>query len=93
VDYSKDYPNREPNNLGFVSYAELKSGHIKINDRIVPTGSLSSIRKAKDIAGILKNWIKEGKFFLTESLERVPSLDSKYQFKVLKERKVEDDSF
>jgi len=30
VDYSEAYPQREPDILGEVSYAELKSGHIKV---------------------------------------------------------------
>ena len=46
-------------------------------------------RKAREIAGILKSWIKEAKFFLTEPVEKLPSADSGYKFKPLKERKIE----
>ena len=42
VDYSEAYPQREPDILGEVSYAELKSGHIKVQGKDVPTSSLSS---------------------------------------------------
>jgi len=86
VDYSSDYPNRQNNILGFVSYAELKSGVIKINNKEVVTGSLSSIKKAREISLILKNWIKEAKFFLTEPVEKIPSVDSNYRFKAQKEK-------
>lgn len=91
VDYSKDYPQGVPGNLGFVSYAELKTGTIKIKGKDVPTGSLSSIRKAREITKILKEQIKKGKFFLSEAVEAIPSSDSNYKLKPLNERKVDDD--
>ena len=91
VDYASDYPNREPNVLGYVNYAQLKSGSIEYNGAKIPTGSLSSIKKAREIAGILKGWIQNGKFFLTEPVEKIPSSDTGYKVKPLKERKVEAD--
>jgi uncharacterized protein (DUF39 family) len=90
VDYSKDYPQRKKNILGFVNYAQLKSGEIEIKGKKIPTGSLSSIRKAREISDILKGWIKRGKFLLTEPVGKIPSADSDYKFKSLKERKVRD---
>ncbi|MBU1366444.1 MAG: homocysteine biosynthesis protein [Candidatus Omnitrophota bacterium] len=89
VDYSKDYPQRESSCLGFVNYAQLKSGEIEIEGRKISTGSLSSLRKAREIANILKNWIEKGQFTLTEPVEKIPSVDSNYKFKPLKERRVE----
>ena len=65
VDYSKDYPNAQPDILGIVSYEQLRSGEIKIKNKTIPTGSLSSYAKARAIADILKGWIKKGKFQLT----------------------------
>ena len=91
VDYSSSYPQGKEDILGFTSYAELKSGRIKIGDKEVPTGCLSSIKKAREIANILKNWIKEGRFFLSKPVASIPSADSGYSFKPLKERKVEND--
>ncbi|UCD16143.1 MAG: homocysteine biosynthesis protein [Candidatus Omnitrophota bacterium] len=88
VDYSKDYPQRENRILGLVNYAQLKSGHIEIKGKKVPTSSLSSIRKAREIADVLKGRIKSGEFLLTEAVEKIPSVDSKYRSKPLKERKV-----
>lgn len=73
VDYSDAYPNRKPGNLGMVSYAQLKSGKITINNKEVPTAPLSSYPKAREIAGTLKEWIAGGKFLLTEPVRQLPS--------------------
>lgn len=89
VDYSKDYPQGETNILGFVNYAQLKSGEIKIGKKRVSTGSLSSLKRAREIASLLKGWIERGEFLLTEPIEKIPSSDSDYKFKPLKIRKVE----
>lgn len=62
VDYSNDYPEGTGKTLGTVNYAQLKNGTIQIKDKSVPTASLSSYAKAKEIAEILKNWIKRGDF-------------------------------
>ncbi|MCD6413855.1 MAG: homocysteine biosynthesis protein [Elusimicrobia bacterium] len=72
VDYSDVYPNAKDGTLGSVSYKELKSGSIKIEGRKVPTASLSSYYKAREIAGILKNWIEKGEFLLTEKVADLP---------------------
>ncbi|NQT21490.1 MAG: hypothetical protein HQ592_17425 [Planctomycetes bacterium] len=89
IDYSDSYPNCKPGSLGKVSYAELKSGSITVNGREVPTASLSSYSKAKEIAGILKGWIKEGSFLLTEPLGALPGADSGYAFTSLPMREIE----
>ncbi|HPU35866.1 MAG TPA: homocysteine biosynthesis protein [Bacillota bacterium] len=73
VDYSEAYGQRIPGNLGYVSYAQLKSGKITVNGREVPTASLSSYPKAREIAETLKQWIKNGEFFLTEPVKLLPS--------------------
>ncbi len=73
VDYSEAYPSRTPGNMGYVSYAELKSGRIKVNGKEVPAAPLSSYPKAREIAGILKQWIEQGRFLLTEPVQLLPS--------------------
>lgn len=73
VDYSDVYPHRKPGILGLVSYAELKSGTIQVNGRPVPTASLSSYSKAREIAGILKEWLLGGDFTLSEPVQLLPS--------------------
>jgi len=88
VDYSEAYSQMKPDILGEVSYAELKSGHIKIQGKDVLTGSLSSYPKAKEIADILKKWIQKGEFLLTEPVAPLPGVESGITFKPLKERPI-----
>jgi uncharacterized protein (DUF39 family) len=90
VDYSENYPQRQPNILGEVSYAQLKTGHIEVQGKHVFTASLSSYPKAVEIANILKGWIKAGKFLLTEPVASLPGVESGISFKNLEERKVEE---
>jgi len=78
IDYSEAYPQGKPESMGEVNYAQLKSGKIKIGGNEVPTGGLSSYAKAREIAGILKNWIKEGKFVLTEPVAKLPGPDDTF---------------
>ena len=88
VDYSGAYPQREPDILGEVSYAELKSGHIKVQGKDVPTSSLSSYPKAVEIASILKEWMETGQFLLTEPVAPLPGAESDMRAKPLKERPI-----
>ena len=88
VDYSKDYPERIPDILGEVSYAELKSGKIGIQDKEIPTASLSSHPRAVEIANTLKEWIKSGEFLLTEPVAPLPGKESGVTIKPLKERPI-----
>ena len=70
VDYG--VPRRSRPKLGKVNYATLKSGQVTINDRTVKVSSLSSLKKAKKIAAILKSWIEQGEFYLSAPAERLP---------------------
>jgi uncharacterized protein (DUF39 family) len=88
VDYAEAYSQLKPDILGEVSYAELKSGHIKVQGKHVPTGSLSSYPKAVEIAGILKKWIEKGEFLLTEPVAPLPGVESGITFRPLKERPI-----
>jgi uncharacterized protein (DUF39 family) len=90
VDYSEVYPQRKSDILGEVSYAELKSGRIKVLDKEVPTASLSSYSKAVEIATILKQWIQSGEFLLTEPVAPLPGVESGITIKPLKERPIEE---
>ena len=72
VDYGNDYCNGVDRNYGYVSYAELKSGVIRVNDKEVPTVPLSSVVKAREIARRLKKWIENGEFFLGEPQFTLP---------------------
>lgn len=88
VDYSQAYPQVVPGSLGEVNYAQLKSGKIKVQDKEVPTGNLSSYSRALEIAEELKQWIKTGDFLLTEPVASLPGAESGYSFKLLKERPI-----
>ena len=88
VDYSDAYPQREPDILGEVSYGELKSGHIKVRKKDVPTSSLSSYPKAMEIASILKQWIEGGDYLLTEPAAPLPGMESGMSTRPLKERPI-----
>jgi len=72
VDYSVDYPQGTGRVLGEVTYAELKSGRIVVEGKEVPTAPLSSYSRAREIAGVLKDWIRQGRFLLTEPVELLP---------------------
>ncbi|MBN2061435.1 MAG: homocysteine biosynthesis protein [Deltaproteobacteria bacterium] len=73
VDYGDDYPKGNAKSLGKVSYSELKSGSIRFNGQDIPTVPISSYVRAREIAGLLKDWIEKGEFFLTEPQQAIPS--------------------
>ncbi|MDD1676033.1 MAG: homocysteine biosynthesis protein, partial [Methanomicrobiales archaeon] len=62
LDYG--VPRRDRPALRKISYAELKTGKVELNGEEVRTSSLSSYRKALDVAETLQDWIKKGKFKL-----------------------------
>ncbi len=78
--YIEDYgvPRRDKPIVKKVSYEELRNGKVKIGERYVKSAPLSSLRKAIEISQILKNWIKEGKFLLTEKVSPLP-IDGRYE--------------
>lgn len=88
VDYSKGYPEISSGPLGEVNYAQLKSGFITIDGKNVPTGGLSSYKKAREIALLLKQLIMEKRFYLTEPVAKLPSVESGVTLKLLNERPV-----
>jgi len=88
IDYSEAYPQRKPDTLGEVSYAQLKSGHITVQGRDVPTASLSSYSKAVEIANTLRGWIARGEFLLTEPSAPLPGVESGMTSRPLPERAI-----
>ncbi|MBU1168946.1 MAG: homocysteine biosynthesis protein [Proteobacteria bacterium] len=72
LDFGVNYPNGNFESLAQVSYAQLKSGSIRLNGEDIQTVPLSSMVKARQIADILKEWIRSGKFFLGEPQETLP---------------------
>ncbi|HNZ11354.1 MAG: hypothetical protein BWX99_01640 [Deltaproteobacteria bacterium ADurb.Bin151] len=73
-DYSMDYPKGSPVSLAEVSYQDLRSGVIMIDNKKVITAPMSSYYKANQIANILKDWIEAGKFLLGESQQNLPGV-------------------
>ncbi|MBU4318307.1 MAG: homocysteine biosynthesis protein [Proteobacteria bacterium] len=72
LDYGNDYPKGKAKSLAQVSYADLKNGFITVKGQTIPTVPLSSIVKAREIAGILKKWISKGEFLLGEPQFTLP---------------------
>ncbi|SDB13729.1 Uncharacterized conserved protein, DUF39 family [Desulfonatronum thiosulfatophilum] len=73
VDYGHDYPHGVPKNHGHVSYAELRSGTIRVGDRDTATVPLTSYTYSLEIAQTLKQWIEQGAFTLGEPQEMIHS--------------------
>ena len=86
VDYGGAYGQRLPSDLGYASYAELKSGTITVNGKKIPTAPLSSYPKAREIAATLREWIQKGDFLLTEPVKLLPSYRDGIQSKKLEIR-------
>lgn len=70
VDYS--VPHRSRPTLARVTYKELRSGSIELNGNRVPTVPMSSLSKAREIAGTLKGWIERGQMLLQKPIQRLP---------------------
>jgi len=62
IDYG--VPSRDRPALRTVNYAELRSGQVELNGEPVKTSSLSSYRRAKEVAVELKGWVEAGKLTL-----------------------------
>ncbi|HVP95104.1 MAG TPA: homocysteine biosynthesis protein [Methanoregulaceae archaeon] len=62
LDYG--VPSRNRPAIRKVTYAELRSGAVEIGGEEVRTSSLSSYRKAREIAVTLQHWVEEGKMEL-----------------------------
>ncbi len=72
-DYGHDYPNGVNKILAHVPFSEFKSGEIKINGKRIPTVPLTSHIMSLEVADKLKEWIRQGKFLLSEPVEPIPS--------------------
>lgn len=68
-----------------VSYEALQSGTVKIDGKEIKTAPLASLKKAREIASILKEEIISGKFLITEPVEL---FDTESQTKPMKKGEV-----
>ncbi|BEP29634.1 homocysteine biosynthesis protein [Helicovermis profundi] len=67
VDYSVKKLSKPV--LTSVTYEELKSGQIELDGKLIKTAPLSSMKKARKIAYILKEQIEKGEFLLQEPIK------------------------
>jgi uncharacterized protein (DUF39 family) len=70
VDFS--IPRRVRPTFGLVSYAQLKSGRVRIDGKAVRTAPLASIYLSRQVALELKQQIEAGDFLLTEPVAPIP---------------------
>ena len=70
LDYSVG-SSRRPT-LAHVSYAQFRSGTVDLDGKSIRTSSLSSYKKAREIAQELKQWIDDREFLLTEPVRSMP---------------------
>lgn len=73
-----------------VSYAELKSGSVKINGEDVRTSPLSSMHMARKIAEELTGQIKRGEFTLTEPVMLFPQNNALHSLGVRTKKRKQD---
>lgn len=62
----KDYALPDHPTIGYITYEELRSGFAQLNGKKVKTAPISSLNMAREIADVLKHWISQGAFLLTE---------------------------
>ncbi|XXJ21657.1 homocysteine biosynthesis protein [Desulfovibrio caledoniensis] len=72
-DYGYDYPNGIPREVTRVSFAELRTGHITVNEKKTATVPVTSHSMSLEVADKLKEWILKGDFLLTEKQDDIPS--------------------
>lgn len=78
-----DYSKPDKPSLSQVTYEQLRSGTVEIQGRRIKTAPMSSLLKARRIAGELKKQIEDGEFFLTSPVSHFPE---KAEVKPLKQR-------
>lgn len=58
--------------IGQVTYAELRSGFIRVGGQKIRTAPVASLSKARQIAGLLKKAIEQGEFEITQPVKLFP---------------------
>jgi uncharacterized protein (DUF39 family) len=83
-----DYGSPGMPKIDQVTYEELQSGYIKVKGKKVRTAPVSSLAKARTIAGELKQWLLNGQFEVTEPVQLFPKNTT---VKSLKEMEADND--
>ncbi len=73
IDYGYDYGAGKAKILAYVTYEQLLSGTVEINNKKVSAVPLTSYYLSLEIANTLKEWIESGEFFLTNAQEKIES--------------------
>jgi uncharacterized protein (DUF39 family) len=68
-----DYGSPGTPKLGQVTYAELRSGFIKVGNHKIRTAPVASLSKARKIAELLKTAILEGNFEINRPVQMFPA--------------------
>ena len=66
-----DYGSSGRPQLGITNYEELQSGYIRLNGKKIRTAPLSSIKKAREIASVLKDQILCGEFLISKPVQQL----------------------
>ena len=82
-DYS--VPSRNRPALGTYTYAQLRSGSISFKGRSLRTAPMSSLPKARQIAGQLKDWIAAGRFEVSRPVAPLPETAKLNSLEIRKE--------
>lgn len=67
-----DYGTSGTPKLGEVTYEQLRSGSIELNGQTIRTAPVASLKKAREIADILKKQVQNGSFLLQEPIQMFP---------------------
>lgn len=70
--------------MGRVNYAQLRSGEIEVQGKMIRTAPVSSLAKARKIADILKKQIQDGLFEITKPVQMFPTNTSLQSLKEVK---------
>jgi L-aspartate semialdehyde sulfurtransferase len=70
VDFA--IPRRVRPTFGLISYAQLKSGKIAIDGKVVRVAPLASLYRSREVAKCLQAQIQAGEFLLTEPVAPLP---------------------
>jgi L-aspartate semialdehyde sulfurtransferase len=68
-----DYGSPGTPKLGEVTYEQLRSGSVEINGQTIRTAPVASLKKAREIAEILKKQVIDGSFLLQEPVQMFPN--------------------
>ena len=71
MDFS--IPRRIRPTFGLVSYAQLKTGKMTIEGKTVRVAPLASFKRSLEVAELLKQWIENKQFTLSENVAKINS--------------------